>query len=122
MTKSEIFKTAHRMAKATAKAFGDYMIAFKQALLAIYDHLKNGRGELDRRSGSRSERFARRVRLAPVFCDSLANQYIKKNSRVVRVFQTLAELNAYEERKDTGSLGSFWADQETGGFACYEYF
>ena len=40
MTKSEIFKAAHRMAKATVKAVGNYMIAFSLALKEIYNSTK----------------------------------------------------------------------------------
>ena len=40
MTKSEIFKAAHTMAKGTVKAVGNYMIAFSLALKEIYNSTK----------------------------------------------------------------------------------
>lgn len=40
MTKSEIFKSAHAIAKSTVFKVGNYMIAFKIALLSVYQELK----------------------------------------------------------------------------------
>ena len=36
MTKSELFKTAHTIARKTVKAVGNYMVAFKLALINLY--------------------------------------------------------------------------------------
>lgn len=40
MTKSELFKAAHKVARQTKKLVGDYMIAFKLALLDLYKEIK----------------------------------------------------------------------------------
>ena len=40
MTKSELFKSAHAMARNTVKAVGNYMVAFKLALINLYQSLK----------------------------------------------------------------------------------
>lgn len=41
MTKSEIFKSAHAKARATAPSVGNYLIAFSIALKEVYASLKN---------------------------------------------------------------------------------
>lgn len=41
MTKSEIFKEAHRRARRTVREVGDYAIAFKAALESVYLELSN---------------------------------------------------------------------------------
>lgn len=40
MTKSELFKKAHAIARNTVKAVGNYMVAFKLALIELYQSLK----------------------------------------------------------------------------------
>jgi hypothetical protein len=40
MNKSEIFKKAHQIAKATAVTVGNYMVAFKLALIEVYQTMK----------------------------------------------------------------------------------
>ncbi|HGE6046434.1 TPA: hypothetical protein ACGGS3_000649 [Vibrio cholerae] len=117
MTKQEIFKAAHEMARGTVKAVGNYMVAFKLALDAIYDHLKNGKGELA--PADRANRFARRKYLPAVFNSARIADYIKNNSRVVRVFTSL---NAYNEMFAAGKVGKFWTDANVDGFLAYEYF
>lgn len=117
MTKSEIFKAAHEMAHGTVKAVGNYMVAMKLALTAIYHELKNGKGELA--PVDRANRFARRTRMPATFSAAKVAQYIKENSRVVRVFTSL---NAYNEAFAAGRVGKFWIDGNVDGFLAYEYF
>lgn len=118
MKKSEIFKAAHEMARGTVKAVGNYAIAFKLALTAVQDHLKNGKGELA--PLNRANRFAARVRLAPIYTASNIVQYIKENSRILRVFTSLT---AYNEEYAAGKVGKFWIDASVAdGFLAYEYF
>tara|TARA_A200000113_G_scaffold179172_1_gene164763 strand:+ start:113 stop:559 length:447 start_codon:yes stop_codon:yes gene_type:complete len=40
MNKSALFKKAHKIAKATVKAVGNYMVAFKLALIEVYQEAK----------------------------------------------------------------------------------
>lgn len=118
MKKSEIFKAAHEMARGTVKAVGNYAVAFKLALAAVQYHLKNGRGELAR--PDRTNPFAVRVRLAPTYTASHIAQYIKENSRVLRVFTSLT---AYNAEYAAGKVGKFWIDASVAdGFLAYEYF
>lgn len=117
MTKSEIFKAAHEMARGTVKAVGNYTVAFQLALSAVQNHLKNGVGEIA--PVDRSNRYAKRVRLAPVFTASMVAKYIKENSRIVRVFTSLT---AYNEEFKAGKVGKFWIDAKYDGFLAYEYF
>lgn len=118
MKKSEIFKAAHEMARGTVKAVGNYAVAFKLALNAVQYHLKNAKGELAPRD--RANRFAPRVRLAPTYTASHIAQYIKQNSRVLRVFTSLT---AYNEEYASGKVGKFWIDGSVAdGFLAYEYF
>ncbi|EGR0490216.1 hypothetical protein R6G92_001275 [Vibrio cholerae] len=117
MTKQEIFKAAHDMARGTAKAVGNYMVAFKLALAEVYYHLKNGKGELA--PADRSNRFARRTYLPVFFGAERISDYIKQNSRVVRVFTSLS---AYNEMFSAGKVGKFWIDANVDGFLAYEYF
>lgn len=118
MKKSEIFKAAHEMARGTVKAVGNYAVAFKLALAAVQDHLKNGKCELA--PVDRSNRFAKRVHLAPTYSASRITQYIKENSRVLRVFTSLT---AYNEAFAAGKVGKFWIDASVAdGFLAYEYF
>ena len=112
MTKSEIFKAAHEMARNTVKAVGNYMVAFKLALVAINDHLKNGRGE--------RVRVGRAVSYTkPVFTASHIAEYIKKNSRIVVEFATLA---AYNEAFANGEVGKCWNTGADNGWFAYKYF
>lgn len=39
MTKSEIFKSAHKMARNIVKVVGDYLVAFKFALKEVYKNM-----------------------------------------------------------------------------------
>ncbi|KEK29118.1 hypothetical protein [Shewanella xiamenensis] len=118
MKKSEIFKAAHQMARGTVKAVGNYAVAFKLAITAVKDHLKNGKGELA--PIDRANRFAARVRLAPTYTASHIAKYIKENSRVLRVFTSLT---AYNEEYTAGKVGKFWVDASVAdGFLAYEYF
>lgn len=41
MTKSELFKRAHKIARNTVAIVGNYSIAFKLALISIYKELAN---------------------------------------------------------------------------------
>ena len=41
MTKSEIFKAAHALAKATLEVVGDYMVALTLALKSVYKNMVN---------------------------------------------------------------------------------
>lgn len=117
MTKQEIFKAAHKMARGTVKAVGNYMVAFKLALAEIYYYLKNGKGELA--PVDRSNRFARRTYLPVAFSSVRISDYIKQNSRAVRVFTSLS---AYNEMLSAGKVGKFWVDANVDGFLAYEYF
>lgn len=45
MTKSEIFKTAHKLAKETVSYVGDYLIAFSIALKEVYSNMKERTAE-----------------------------------------------------------------------------
>ena len=55
MTKSELFKSAHAMAKATVEAVGNYMVAFKLALKFIHSEAKTPkRRSMGRRASSSS--------------------------------------------------------------------
>lgn len=117
MTKSEIFKAAHEMARGTVKAVGNYTVAIKLALTAIYNELKNGKGELS--PVDRSNRFARRARMQVTFSAAKVAQYIKDNSRIARVFTSLT---AYNEAFAAGRVGKFWTDGNVDGFLAYEYF
>ncbi|WP_345883569.1 hypothetical protein [Shewanella algae] len=116
MTKSEIFKAAHEMARGTVKAVGNYQAALKLALQAVYSHLKNARPV--RESRDRTNRFAKPVFQAPTFSESAKADYIKKNSRIVRHFASLAD---YNQAAANGNIGTWWNDEEVKGFYAYEY-
>ncbi|MGL5005811.1 MAG: hypothetical protein ACRC53_00245 [Plesiomonas sp.] len=117
MTKSEIFKAAHEMARGTVKCVGNYAVAIKLAMTAIYHELKNGKGHPA--PPDRANRFAPRTYLPVTFSANKVAQYIKENSRVVRVFTTLAE---YNEAFAAGKVGKNWLDGNIDGFVAYEYF
>ncbi|HHY0551886.1 TPA: hypothetical protein ACVU5P_004205 [Vibrio parahaemolyticus] len=117
MTKSEIFKTAHEMARGTVKAVGNYMIAFSLALKEIRTFLKTARPV--RAPLTRANRFGKRSFVTATFTASHVATFIKENSRIVREFATLA---AYNEARETGNLGSFWNNDEYTAFLAYEYF
>ena len=41
MTKSEIFKAAHKLAKSVVAIVGDYMVALSYSLKKVYEDMKN---------------------------------------------------------------------------------
>ena len=98
LTKSEKFKLAHKMAKATAKAFSNYMIAFSFALKSL----------------SRAKNSLRDA-------NYLAKTFIKNNSRVlvklkIEDLTAMQRINAF----DSEEYGQTWEDGE---FVCaYKYF
>ncbi len=117
MTKSEIFKAAHEMARGTVKAVGNYMIAFSLALKEIRTFLKTAKPV--RAPMTRANRFGKQTFVAATFTASHIAQFIKGNSRIVREFATLAD---YNEARENGNFGSFWNNDEYTAFLAYEYF
>ena len=115
MTKSEIFKAAHEMAKGTCKAVGNYMIAFKLAIKAVYAYLKTARPT---RVHNRANRFGKPTLVPAVFEASNVAEYIRINRRVVRVFATLT---AYNEAFNAGRVGVIINSNDE-GWSAYEYF
>jgi len=47
MTKSEIFKAAHKLAKQTVEFVGDYMVALSCALKKVYTGMKDTKSKLE---------------------------------------------------------------------------
>jgi hypothetical protein len=122
MTKSEIFKAAHRMAKGTVKAVGNYEIAFSLALKEINGFL--AQKIMIRDESVRRRRFQKGwvvMKQCP-YSTKREEKYIKEHSRIIRFFESIAAYNqAAEENKN---LGKLWMPTDLKKTQClaYEYF
>lgn len=123
MTNSEIFKTAHEMARGTVKAVGDYRIAFSLAIKEIRTFLAEGR--TTRAPVDRTNRFTKPKMIPAKFEGGRVEKYIKNNSRIKRELETTSKYGLlineeYEAGKKSGRFGVAW--EEAGKYFAYEYF
>ena len=121
MNKSEIFKTAHRMARGTVKAVGNYMIAFSLALKEVNDFLAQKIMIRDESVRRRFQKGGIVMKQCP-YSTKREEKYIKENSRIIRFFESLDAY--YQAAAENKNLGKCWIPTNLKKTQClaYEYF
>lgn len=121
MTKSEIFKAAHRMARGTVKAVGNYMIAFSLALKEVNDFLAQKIMIRDESVRRRFQKLGIVMKQCP-YSTKREEKYIKENSRIIRFFESLDAY--YQAAAENKNLGKCWMPTNLKKTQClaYEYF